>query len=119
MPSVYLQAIFCSIMLSFGQLIWKIGLGKLNLNNLFTLEAIKRLILSPYIIGGMIIYVVATVIWLNVLSKLPFSVAYPLMSIAYIIGLILARTILGESVSLTRWIGGAVIILGVILISRP
>ena len=116
---IYAQAVACSLMLACGQLIWKIGLDKLQVKALLSMEGIKKAMLSPYIWGGMAIYVVATVIWLNVLSKLPLSVAYPLMSIAYVFGLILAKTVLGESISLTRWMGGFVIVLGLILISRP
>ena len=106
-------------MLACGQLVWKIGLDKLQVKALLSMEGVQKAILSPYIWGGMAIYVVATVIWLNVLSKLPLSVAYPLMSIAYVFGLVLAKVVLGETISLTRWIGGFVIVLGLVLISRP
>ena len=116
---IYIQAIGCSLMLACGQLIWKIGLDKLQVKALLSLEGIKKAVLSPYIWGGMGIYIVATVIWLNVLSKLPLSVAYPLMSAAYVFGLILAKTFLGEAISVTRWIGVFVIVTGLILVSRP
>lgn len=115
---IYAQAIGCSLMLACGQLIWKIGLDKFHGQALISLGGLKRAITSPYIWAGMLIYVLATVIWLNVLSKLPLSLAYPLMSAAYVFGLILAKTVLGEQISLTRWAGAFVIIMGMVLVSR-
>lgn len=112
------QAVICSVLLSFGQLIWKIGLGKLQVVTLISVEGLTKALISPYIITGMVIYIVATVIWLNVLSKIPLSFAYPLMSIAYIFGMILAKTVLGESISTVRWLGAFVIVFGVYLVSR-
>jgi len=58
----------------------------------------------------------ATLIWLFVLKRFDFSVAYPLISISYIFGLLAARFVFHETIPFTRWIGVLVIMLGVFLV---
>ena len=111
---IILLIILNVILLTSGQVLWKIGLareGGLSLDNMI------RVALSPFILAGLALYVVATVIWFIVLSRAELSYAYPLQSMAYIIGVIAAWLIFKEVVPLTRWIGVLVIIAGVILVS--
>jgi multidrug transporter EmrE-like cation transporter len=63
-------------------------------------------------------YALSVVVWIVGLSRLPVSQAYPVLSLGYIIAALLAWIVLGEVVSLTRWAGIAVIIAGVLLVSR-
>lgn len=60
--------------------------------------------------------VTATLIWVFVLKKFEFSTAYPLISISYIFGLFAAQFIFHETVSWNRWVGVAIIMLGVFLV---
>lgn len=60
----------------------------------------------------------AMFIWMYVLKKYEFSVAYPLLSISYIIGLLSAHFILHEAVPLTRWIGVVIVMIGVFFIVK-
>jgi multidrug transporter EmrE-like cation transporter len=47
------------------------------------------------------------------------SVAYPLMSLGYILTLVIGVLVFKEPISMSRILGVVVIIIGVILISRP
>ncbi|MCQ2286200.1 MAG: EamA family transporter [Bacteroidales bacterium] len=60
----------------------------------------------------------ALFVWMFTLKRFDFSVAYPLLSISYIIGLLSAQFILHETVPLTRWIGVIIVIIGVIFIVK-
>jgi undecaprenyl phosphate-alpha-L-ara4N flippase subunit ArnE len=62
--------------------------------------------------------ITATVLWGYILKHFPFSVAYPLTSIAYVFGLLAAALIFRESVPLTRWFGVFVIMIGVYLVIK-
>lgn len=97
-----------------GQTVWKIGLAKLG-----GLQAGNWLtvLLSPYILAGIAMYGLATVLWLAVLSRLPLSIAYPLQSTAYVVGIIVAAIVFREAVPPHRWIGVAVVIAGIVIIS--
>ncbi|HPE41037.1 MAG TPA: EamA family transporter [Bacteroidales bacterium] len=58
----------------------------------------------------------ASIIWMYVLKKFEFSVAYPLISISYVFGLLAAYFIFHETISWTRWLGVAIIMIGVVLV---
>lgn len=58
------------------------------------------------------------IVWMVVLKRFEFSVAYPLLSISYVIGLIAAQLIFHETVPLSRWIGVAIIMLGVYFVVK-
>ena len=60
----------------------------------------------------------AMLVWMYVLKHYQFSIAYPLLSISYIIGLLAAYFIFHEAVPLTRWIGVCIVMVGVYLIVK-
>lgn len=73
---------------------------------------------NPFIMVGLSCYVASVVIWILVLSRVQVSVAYPLMSLAYVTTTIAAAILFHEPVTMTRMGGILVIILGVYLITR-
>ncbi|MCR8845573.1 EamA family transporter [Paenibacillus sp. SC116] len=100
------------ILLVTGQILFKLGIekaGGLVWNKIIT---------SWYVIGGLSLYGIATILWFVVLSRLPLSVAYPLQSISYILGIAAAFFIFSEPVSATKWVGAGVILIGVYLIAK-
>ncbi len=102
------------LLLTSGQILWKTGLdqvGGISWSNSL------RVLLSPWILAGLALYLIATVVWFVVLSRADLSYAYPLQSTAYVIGVIAAWLIFKDVIPLTRWIGVLVIIAGVTLAS--
>lgn len=77
-----------------------------------------RVLTTPFVVGGLALYVLGAAFWLTVLSRLPLSLAYPILALSYAFTPVLAWLLLGESVSGTRWAGIATICLGVFIISR-
>ena len=75
-------------------------------------------VFNPWFIGGMTCYAVSIGVWLIVLSKLEVSVAYPLLSIGYIITAFVGFFFLGENVTLLRVFGIALICGGLFFITR-
>lgn len=111
---VYLVLFANIVLLVTGQTVWKIGLertGGLRLENLFSV------LFSPLILLGIGIYGVATVLWLYVLSRLPISLAYPLQSLAFVLALVIAMVLFKESIPPNRWIGVAIILTGITVLS--
>jgi multidrug transporter EmrE-like cation transporter len=110
----YIILLLNIVLLVAGQTVWKIGLtklGGLHSDNLLSV------LLSPYILAGIIIYGVATVLWLAVLSRLPLSIAYPLQSAAYLLGIVVAALVFRETVPPHRWAGIVVVLVGIVMIS--
>ncbi|MEO8134956.1 MAG: SMR family transporter [Betaproteobacteria bacterium] len=74
---------------------------------------------NPHIIGGMFCYAFSLVVWIMALSRVPVSIAYPMLSIGYVVSAVAAYFLFGETLGLTRWLGIGFIIIGVYLVSRP
>ncbi|HEX8010538.1 MAG TPA: EamA family transporter [Casimicrobiaceae bacterium] len=77
-----------------------------------------RMALEPHIVAGLGCYVVSVIVWIVGLSRVPVSIAYPLLSLGYIVNAVAAHYLLGEDVTLSRWAGIGFIILGVWLVAR-
>ena len=77
-----------------------------------------RLAIEPHILGGLACYVVSVVVWVIALSRLPVSMAYPMLSIGYVVNAIAAWYLLGEAVTPMRLAGIGVIIVGVFMVAR-
>jgi multidrug transporter EmrE-like cation transporter len=77
-----------------------------------------RLALEPHILGGIACYVVSLVVWILGLSRVPVSVAYPLLSIGYVLNAVAAWHFFGESLTAQKLVGIGFIILGVVLVTR-
>jgi multidrug transporter EmrE-like cation transporter len=71
----------------------------------------------PYLMG-FTCYGFSLVIWIVALTKVPVTIAYPMLSIGYIVNALIARFWLGETLGLTGWFGIAFICFGVSLVAR-
>src|SRR5262245_31161396 len=76
------------------------------------------LALEPHILGGLACYAVSVVVWIIALSRVPVSIAYPMLSIGYVVNAIAAWQLLGESLSPLRLSGIGVIVVGVFMVAR-
>jgi drug/metabolite transporter (DMT)-like permease len=104
-----------------AQLLLKAGtnvLGVISIDRGNWLDTLWRMATQGYFIAGAACYVVSLFVWILGLSRVPVSVAYPLLSLGYVINAVAAHYLLGESVTLQRWIGIGFIILGVWLVAR-
>lgn len=70
------------------------------------------------IIGGLTCYVISVAVWIIGLSRVDVTIAYPLLSLGYIINAIGAWYFLGEAMSAQRILAITVIIVGVILLTK-
>jgi multidrug transporter EmrE-like cation transporter len=67
---------------------------------------------------GMMCYAASVCVWLAALSKAPVSVAYPMLSLGYVVVAAVSAMWLGEALSLAKVLGIALICAGVLLVSR-
>lgn len=70
------------------------------------------------IMAGLACYVISVLVWIIGLSRVDVTVAYPMLSLGYIINAIGAWYFLGEMVSTQRLLAIGVIIVGVALLAR-
>lgn len=105
-----------------AQLLLKAGTTRVG-EFAFTLENVGpvgwRLATSPYIAGGVACYVVSLGVWILALSRVPVSIAYPMLSIGYVVNALAAWYLFGESLTAQKLLGIGFIMLGVYLVARP
>jgi multidrug transporter EmrE-like cation transporter len=104
-----------------AQLLLKAGtnvLGVITLSREGFADTLMRMATQGYFVLGAGCYVVSLFVWILGLSRVPVSIAYPLLSVGYIVNAIAAQYLFGETVTAMRWLGIGCIIVGVALVSR-
>ncbi len=76
-----------------------------------------RVFTNPFIELGVVCYGISLLLWLWTLSKVSVSVAYPMLSIGYILSVFAGYLWFGEPLSFTRLAGVCVIMGGVYLVA--
>ena len=114
--------LICVLLGALGQVAMKSGMKQMpqinSLNDLLDSKTIMAIFGNTYVIGGLILYMVSAFLWLGALSTLDVSFMYPLLSLAYVVTAVFAIIYLGEIVTLSRWAGIVLVVIGCILIVR-
>lgn len=77
-----------------------------------------RLMGEPYLWTGLGCYVVSVVVWILALSRVDVSIAYPMLSLGYVVNAGAAWWLFGESLGPMRLVGIGIIIIGVFILAR-
>lgn len=104
-----------------GQLLLKAGtnaVGHFDFHLDNVLPVGLKLAFNPYILSGMAAYGISLVVWIMALSRVPVSIAYPMLSIGYVINAFIAWHWFGEPLSAQKLLGVGLIVLGVWVITR-
>jgi drug/metabolite transporter (DMT)-like permease len=106
-----------------GQLCLRIGsksAGSGVASDAFALGAWARMLTNPWVVGGLSLWVVSTLVWLSVLAKSELSFAYGVGATSYVVVPVLAHLLFRESLPPLRIAGLVLIALGVacVLASR-
>lgn len=73
---------------------------------------------SPFVVAGFGLSAIAALMWTYALSRFDFSYAYFISSVSYIFVIIISIFFFKETISLSRWIGCALILAGVLFVVR-
>lgn len=104
-----------------AQLLLKAGtnvVGHFDFSASNIMQVLPKFLFEWHILGGLMCYAISVVVWIGALSRTPVSVAYPMLSIGYVINALAAWYLFGEALTFTRIFGIAVIIVGVYMITR-
>ena len=96
--------------------------GMLKLGSVsFNMEQIWNMALSVftnmYLLSGMFSYGISIILWMIVLSKVNVSLAYPFLSVGYVVTAVLAYLIFKEPLTVQKIFGIAIICLGVVILT--
>jgi len=73
---------------------------------------------QPLIWLALSFYGAGFIVWASALSHLQLSFAYPLLATGYLINPLAAMVLFNEQIPLIRWVGIAVIMVGIVLVGR-
>jgi len=93
-----------------------IGHFEFHLDNVIPVAL--KLAFEPHIMGGMACYACSLVVWIMALSRVPVSIAYPMLSIGYVVNAFIAWQWFGEPLATQKLLGIGIIIVGVYLVAR-
>ncbi|WLI87719.1 4-amino-4-deoxy-L-arabinose transferase [Massilia sp. R2A-15] len=93
-----------------------LGVIHVNAQNWFS-TGVKVFSQLP-ILAGLACYVISLLVWIMGLSRTDVTIAYPMLSLGYVVSAVGAWMFLGEAVSLQRLGAMAVIMVGVALLAR-
>jgi drug/metabolite transporter (DMT)-like permease len=116
-----LIALVAIVLLVGGQTLLKLGLNAIGGVSLFDgnpVGSLLGLLRTPWIVLGFACYGVSAILWLDVLSKLDFSLAFPMVSLTYVFSLVIGRFIFHETVGLDRILGVFLILGGLFFVVR-
>lgn len=74
---------------------------------------------EPRLLAGVTLYGLATALWLLVLARLDLSLAYSMATASFVLVLVLSCATLGETIGVARLCGAAMIVVGIVFVSRP
>ena len=118
---ILIVALVAILLLVSGQTLLKVGLNDIGGVSLFDGDPVGSLLglfRTPWIILGFVCYGISAILWLDVLSKLDFSLAFPMVSLTYVFALLIGRFVFHETVGLERIMGVFFILTGLFFVIR-
>jgi len=92
--------------------------GAIGLDMTSLWSSAQSLLASIWLWMGLVCYGVSVVVWLLALSRVDVSIAYPMLSIGYVVNAVAAWQLFGESLGPGRLAGIGLIIIGVCVLAR-
>jgi drug/metabolite transporter (DMT)-like permease len=119
MPTPLMLVLVAVCFSATGELLLKKGMTRVGVLSLHALgPTFVRMLGCWQLWAGLGAAACAAVFWLATISRVELSWAYPMLAMGYILVLVFSALVLGETVTPARWIGTALIVVGVILVSR-
>lgn len=92
--------------------------GIINLDMHSLLASAGSLATNLWLWLGLICYAVSVVVWILALSRVDVSIAYPMLSVGYILNAVAASYLFDEPLGIGKVVGIGVIIVGVYILAR-
>jgi len=82
------------------------------------LGIVRAVLLSPGVMGGLLLYGLGTVLWLAVLTRAELSQAYPFVGLSFVLTAAMGYFLFADAMTAGRIAGIALIFVGVVLVGR-
>lgn len=114
---VIVLAVVQSALLAIGQVFLKFALQKMHPFG-WTKDFWWHLLINWQFACSGAFFGTSSVLWMYIVKHYPLSVAYPMISLSYVFGMLAAIAFFHESVSAVKWIGIGFIMIGGCLIAK-
>lgn len=104
-----------------SQIMLKKGMTSIEIGDLSSdslLEAVPSIIFNFFVIGGLFVMVISMACHLIVLSKVDISYAYPFLGLSFVLITAWGHLVLGEPLSVYKFMGVSLIVCGVALVAK-
>lgn len=102
-----------------AQIMLKHGMNQVGVVDLKNMRSLAvKAITNPFVVGGIGVFGFTSVLWLIVLSRVAISIAYPMLSMGYILVMLWGWLVFDENVTIVRFLGALLICVGVFMITR-
>ncbi len=122
MKRISFVCILFGVLLNAGaQLLLKAGVnavGPFDFTRANIVSVGLKLMTQRPIIAGLVCYAVSVIVWMMGLSRVDVSIAYPMLSLGYVVNAFLAAFFFGEALTLQRLAGILTILIGVYILTR-
>ena len=112
--------IFSVLLSAVAQMLLKQGMTKVG--RVSSIASAPRMLFAaltnPIVLSGLAVFALSALSWLVALSRVKLSVAYPMVSMGYVVVILFSWLVLREAIRPITLAGCFVIIIGVFLISR-
>jgi len=92
--------------------------GEVQFSTATLLPTLWTLMTEWHVVTALGCYGASVVLWVVALTRVPVSVAYPMLSLGYVVNALAAWWLLGETLNPTKVTGIAIILVGVGVMSR-
>jgi drug/metabolite transporter (DMT)-like permease len=114
---LFFLAILQSLLLAGGQVFLKFALERM-LPFAISVDFFKSVFANWQFALCGLCYGLGSILWFYIIKNYPFSMAYPLVSLSYVFGMIAAIVFFHEHVDFIKWIGVLLIMLGCYFIAK-
>jgi len=120
----FIQLVGFAFLMSSGQMLFKktaISIANYSKNigeAAGIIDSVIRALQIPWFYLALVVYGLATVLWLYILQRIPLSIAYPFSALAMLVVPIFSFLIFKEKLSYSYFMGSILIVSGIVIISR-
>ena len=98
----------CVLGIAIGQILFRVAAQRIDAQ-----RWVATLVGNAWLWSALVVYGLATVLWVHVLRTAPLGRVYPLFALAFVVVPVLERLVLGAPLRRQSLLGGALIVIGV------
>ena len=120
-PKVYVLIITAVVMSAVGQIALKLAVERAQLKEAIAASAVSAVaaaVGTPMLWVAVFIYVGSIALWLWALSEADLSIAYPFVSLGFVLTMLFAAVVLKEAITPLKLTGTMFIVIGCVLVAR-